>query len=143
MLSEAEELLSIGKELGIDIELLTEDEAKICINTVLRRFTPFKVTGHIGIGHDSLKLSINEWEFSYMENLCQEKGYIFFEQENNLYKKTVVKIDDLRKLGKILEKSFGMEYFLSNERLDFLIAVNWYVIEITGTAKKGFEKLLY
>lgn len=65
----------------------------------------------------------------------------FFEQNKVLNKKIVVKIEDLRLLGKILENSFGMEYFLTNEKMDFLIAVNWYVIEVSGTAKTKLKKL--
>lgn len=142
MLSEGAELLTVGKNLGITIDLLTGEKAKICINNVLNLFTPFKIIGHVGIGSDSLKLPIGKWEFSYMEYLNKEQGYIFFEQNNKLQKETVIKIEDLRTLGKILEKSFGMEYFLTNKKMDFLIAVNWYVIEVVGTAEKRLEKLL-
>lgn len=141
MLLEAKELLAIGKELDIKIELLTDSEAEKYINKSLNVFTPFKVIGHLGIGHNSFNLPIDKWEFAYMEYLCEESGYIFFEQRNNLYKNTVVKIENLKLLGRILEKSFGMEYFLTNEKTDFLIAVNWYVIEVSGTAQKRLEKL--
>lgn len=136
MISEAEELLTIGKELDIKIELLTDSKAEKYIDRSLKLFNPFKVTGHLGIGHDSFNLSIDKWEFSYMKHLDEESGYIFFDQKSNLYKHTVVKIENIRLLGEILEKSFGMEYFLTNEKTDFLIAVNWYVIEVSGTAKK-------
>lgn len=37
-------------------------------------------------------------------------------------------------IGDLMENSFGMEYFVSNEKLDFLIAVNWYAIEVAGSA---------
>jgi len=33
-----------------------------------------------------------------------------------------------------MKKSYGMEYFVSNKNADFLIAVNWYVIEVAGLA---------
>lgn len=141
MLLEAKELLEIGKELDIKIELLTDSEAEKYISKSLNVFSPFKVTGHLGIGHNSFNLPIDKWEFSYMEYLCEESGYIFFGQRSNLYKNTVVKIENLRLLGRILEKSFGIEYFLTNEKTDFLIAVNWYVIEVSGTAQKMLEKL--
>lgn len=43
-----------------------------------------------------------------MEYLSQESGYIFFAQKSNEYKKTVVRIRDLRRLGEILMESFGI-----------------------------------
>lgn len=41
-----------------------------------------------------------------------------------------------------MENSFGMEYFVSNEKTDFLIAVNWYVIQIAGSAINDLNKLI-
>lgn len=141
MVPEADELITIGKKLNIKIELLMDDEAEEHINRTLNIFKPYKITGHLGIGNSSFKLPIDKWEFSYMKYLCEECGYIFFEQESRLSKKTVVRIENIRLLGEILKKSFGMEYFLTNDKVDFLIAVNWYVIEVSGTAKDYLEKL--
>lgn len=132
MIAEAEEIITIGKKLNIKVGLLAKDEAESCIQKTLNLFMPFKINGHLGIGHDSIELPIDEWEFSYMKYLSQEIGYIFFSQGNRLSSRTVVKIDNLQELGKILEESFGMEYFLTNKNADFLIAVNWYVVEISG-----------
>lgn len=140
MIAEAEEIITISKKIGVKVELLADGEAKLFIQKALELFSPFKNTGHLGIGHDSFVIPITKWEYSYMDYLCQEKGYIFFPQRNLLSKKTVVRIEDLRMLGKILEESFGMEYFLTNRYMDFLIAVNWYAIEVTGTMEKT-EKL--
>lgn len=142
MITQANELLDIGNALHIKVQLLTDEEGKEHIHKALDLWKPFKTTGHLGIGHDTIHLPIDMWEFSYMEYLCQESGYVFFEQTTDLYKKTVVKIQDIRALGKILEKEFGMEYFLTNEKMDFLIAVNWYTIEVCGAAKRRLEKLL-
>lgn len=142
IISEVEELLAVGEELGIDVELLNEKNAEDCIKALLNSFAPFKTTGHLGINNDSVKLPLDKWEYTYMEHLSKEVGYVFFEQSSNLSKKTVIKINDIRLLGKILEKSFGMEYFLTNEGKDFLIAVNWYVVEIAGDVKVKFKELL-
>lgn len=43
-------------------------------------------------------------------------------------------VDDVRGVSRLMEGSYGMEYFVSNEGGDFLIAVNWYVIEYTDGA---------
>ena len=139
MLAEAEELITVGKKLNIKAELLADDEAESCIQRTLDLFMPFRTTGHLGIGHDSFTLPIDKWEFSYMEYLSQESGYVFFSQKKRLSGRTVVRIDNLQELGKILEESFGMEYFLTNKNADFLIAVNWYVVEILGIELSVFQ----
>ena len=48
-------------------------------------------------------------------------------------------IKNAKLIGRLMENSFGMEYFVSNEKVNFLIAVNWYVIEVAGDARKWFE----
>ena len=138
MIAEAEEIITVGKKLNIKAELLADDEAESFIQRTLDLFTPFRTTGHLGIGHDYITLPIDKWEFSYMEYLSQESGYIFFSQNNRLSGRTVVKIENLQELGKILDESFGMEYFLTNKNADFLIAVNWYVVEISGIELSAF-----
>ena len=77
-----------------------------------------------------------------MDYLPQEVGYIFFEQNSELKGKTVLEIENLKLLGKILIKTSGMEYFLTNQDMNFLIAVNWYVIEIAGVVEEQMKKLL-
>lgn len=37
--------------------------------------------------------------------------------------------EDGSRLGEILEGYFGLEYFLTNEKMDYMISVNWYEIE--------------
>ena len=138
---EAIELVSIGREMGINIKILPENESKNIIDTAMKRFRPYKREGHLGIGGNSVTLPINDWEYSYMEYLPKGVGLIFFEQKNLLNGKTVVKISDLRLLGKILKESFGMEYFLTNEKINFLIAVNWYVVEAAGIVQKDLKIL--
>lgn len=71
-------------------------------------------------------------------NLCfllvkPGSGWIFFEQSVS-NKNVVVVVDDVGDISKLMEGSYGMEYFVSNEGGDFLIAVNWYVIEYTDGA---------
>lgn len=45
-------------------------------------------------------------------------------------------MDNIKNICDMMSESFGMEYFLFNEQFDYLIAVNWYVIELTDGAKK-------
>lgn len=142
ILPEALELISVGQELNIEIKLLEYEKAQENIDNVLQLFCPFKVNGHIGIGHDSVELPLERWEYSYMKCLPKEEGYIFFGQTSRLSKQTMTKIKDVRLLGEVLEKSYGMEYFLTNRDKDFLISVNWYAIEGIGSVKEYFTKLI-
>ena len=142
LIREAEELMSLAKELGIGMRLLEQSDAERLTKTTLEVFTPFKISGHLGIGKNSIELPIDRWEFSYMDYLPQEVGYIFFEQNSELKGKTVLEIENLKLLGKILIKTSGMEYFLTNQDMNFLIAVNWYVIEIAGVVEEQMKKLL-
>ncbi|RAV02766.1 hypothetical protein DQG13_08955 [Paenibacillus sp. YN15] len=98
----------------------------------MRQFTPFKTAGHLAIGADSHAISLEKYEFSYSKYLNSEPAFIFFDQEG-LDRNTVVVVKDAKLAGDLMENSFGMEYFLSNEKLDYLIAVNWYVIEVAGS----------
>jgi hypothetical protein len=49
---------------------------------------------------------------------------------------------DAKLEGQLMANSYGMEYFVSNERADFLISVNWYVINVAGTAIDSLQKLI-
>lgn len=142
ILPEALELISVGQELNIELKLLEYKKAQEDINNILQLFRPFRTNGHIGIGHDSIDLPLERWEYSYMKYLSREEGYIFFGQTSKLSKQTMIKIRDVRLLGEVLEKSYGLEYFLTNRDKDFLIAVNWYTIEGIGSVKECFAKLI-
>jgi hypothetical protein len=147
LLSQAKELIEVANRLNIEVELLNEEDSQQFIREILGVFKPFKITGHLAIGGDSISIPLdsNELldsnEFLYSQNLEQENGYIFFDQYSTAGQKTVVKIADIRNVGKIIGESFGMEYFLSNHKRDFLIAVNWYVIEVSGNVKEKFITL--
>lgn len=44
----------------------------------------------------------------------------------------MIAIHSGRRLGEIMENSFGMEYFVTNKDFAYLLAINWYVIEGVG-----------
>ena len=60
MIAEAEELITVGYKLGIEIEALPGEQAEAYIHRTLNLHTPFKITGHLGIGYDSIELSIEK-----------------------------------------------------------------------------------
>lgn len=43
-----------------------------------------------------------------------------------------MEIENVKMVGELFANSFGMEYFLSNKNLDYLVAVNWYTVECCG-----------
>lgn len=135
-----QELTQISSNLGIDIVILDENDSKQYIKTVIDIFKPYKITGHLSIGIETLTIPLEGNEFSYSKYLNSEPAYIFFDQESR-DRNTVVVVKDTKSVGYLMENSYGMEYFVSNEKMDFLIAVNWYVIEVAGTAIESLTKL--
>lgn len=53
----------------------------------------------------------------------------------------VVKIKEGVRLCEILTDCYGMEYFVSNKSMDFIICVNWYVIECEGGVPAQIKSL--
>ncbi|TND08170.1 MAG: hypothetical protein FD123_2564 [Bacteroidetes bacterium] len=135
----AKELIRSASELNLDHKLLTQSEAEVYIQDIFTRFKVGKTTGHLAIWHESQTLPLNEYEYKYSEHLPDEPVYVFFEQQG-LDKNAVVILTQGKMLGKVVENSFGMEYFVSDASSSFLIAVNWYAIEIAGAAKEYFHK---
>lgn len=134
-----QELIQVSSELGIESVVLNDKESKQFINRVVEIYKPFKITGHLSIGEETQKIPLEGYEFSYSNYLKSEPAYIFFDQEGR-DRNTVVVVQDAKKIGELMENSFGMEYFVSNETMDFLIVVNWYVIEIAGTVIEELTK---
>ncbi|MGB5970207.1 MAG: hypothetical protein WBG70_17970 [Spirulinaceae cyanobacterium] len=140
-MSKANELVKAGRELQINCSLLEETEAYEYINSVKQKYNPRKTSAHLAIGGESISIPLEKYEFLYSEHLDSEPAYVFFDQEGDDRKK-VVMIEDGQKLCRVIENSFGIEYFVSNKQLDYLIAVNWYVIEGIGTAEKWLTRLI-
>lgn len=63
------------------------------------------------------------------------QGLYFFDLEskdgNNIFI-----FNNVQDICDVMSESFGMEYFLFDEYFNYLIVVNWYVIELTDGAKK-------
>ncbi|WP_223277166.1 hypothetical protein [Pseudomonas oryziphila] len=129
----ADELLSAAGRLGVKAHLVDELIAEKYISFVLEKYKPWKKSGHLSIGDGTTKLPTDENEFVFFSSVKPGAGWIFFEQ-NVSNKNVVVVVDDVREISRLMEGSYGMEYFVSNECGDFLIAVNWYVIEYTDGA---------
>jgi hypothetical protein len=128
------ELIEVGNKLNIETFSLNENDAKGYIEDVLALYNPFKTDGHLGIGENSVLISTEKYEFTYSQYLKEEPAYVFWGQASNIAKKSVVKITNAKRLGELFENSYGMEYFVSNKAMNYLIAVNWYTIEIAGIA---------
>jgi len=135
-----QELIQVSTELGIEIEILDDNSAKDYIMRVINKFKPFKIAGHLAIGENSQIISLEKYEYSYSKSLNSEPALLFFDQEG-LDRNTVIVVKDAKLVGDLMENSYGMEYFLSNGNLDYLIAVNWYVIEVSESIMPLFSNL--
>lgn len=128
-------------ELDIRSEALSREESVKIITEVLNKYKVGKTSGHLAICHDSISIPIEDYEFTYSSNLDDEAIYVFFDQEG-YSKKQVIEISSGQRLGEIMENSFGMEYFVTNRDFTYLLAVNWYVIEGAGSAKRWIKGLI-
>ena len=136
------EILDVSRNLGIPCELLSKTKGVQFINSVFEKFSPNKKTGHLAIHHDSISIPLELYEFSYSSFLEKEPAYIFFDQEG-LDKGNVIVVENGKEIGQIMENAFGMEYFVSNKEMDYLLAVNWHVIEGIGKAKEWLAKIIH
>ncbi|MBV7433874.1 hypothetical protein KRX19_02450 [Cardiobacteriaceae bacterium TAE3-ERU3] len=134
------ELTAASEKLKINASCIIGDDAKRYIDEVFSKFNPEKIRGHLSIGKDSMSIDAEIYDLNFSKVLPKTKGYIFFEQD--LYNKnSVYVIDDLSLLYDVMQECYGMEYFVSNESLDFLISVNWYVIQCLGKAQQYLRLL--
>ena len=134
------ELTRVSSDMGIEILTLDENDSRQYIKKVINIFKPGKITGHLSIGREILTIPLEGNEFSYSKYLKSEPAYIFFNQEGR-DRNTVVVVNDAKSIGVLMENSYGMEYFVSNKNADFLIAVNWYVIDVAGLAMEILNEL--
>lgn len=135
-----DEIVRVCNELGIDCKVVPPDEARKYNDFIVKKFNVQKQSGHLSILYQSISVPIEKWEFLYSEFLKDEPVYVFFDQEN-FHSTELVVIEKGKFLGRIMEDSYGMEYFASNIKGDYLLAVNWYVIEGAGTSIEWLTKL--
>lgn len=133
-----QELEQTARTVGLEIDIMDTESSDKYIKRVIETFKPFRSTGHLSIGGTAITLPLEGNEYSYSQHLNSEPAYVFFDQEG-YDRGSVVMIKNAKLIGRLMENSFGMEYFVSNEKVNFLIAVNWYVIEVAGAAQKWFE----
>ncbi|MPW71852.1 hypothetical protein D6D90_09000 [Moraxella catarrhalis] len=61
---------------------------------------------------------------------------IFFFDLESKDRNNIFIFNNVQDICDVMSESFGMEYFLFDEYFNYLIVVNWYVIELTDGAKK-------
>ena len=109
-MSHIDELINSCEELSIPYSILENDEAVGYINSVINAYEPIKTTWHLSIGKDSISVPLEEHEFSFSESLDDESAYIFFDQESTEKHKVFV-INNAKLICRMMENSYGMEYF--------------------------------
>lgn len=63
------------------------------------------------------------------------QGLYFFDLESK-DRNNIFIFNNVQDICDVMSESFGMAYFLFDEYFNYLIVVNWYVIELTDGAKK-------
>ena len=137
-MNKVDELIRSSRELMLCSSVISSEYASNYIKKAFERYQPFKINGHLSIGDKALKIPLESNEFSYSMFLNNEPVFVFFEQKGK-ERGQIFKLDEGVKICSVFENAYGMEYFLSNEKLDYLIAVNWYVIEVTGYVPEQLE----
>lgn len=129
--SGARELINSARQLGLDVELAEPGHAGEYIRKVLAKFKPFRVSGHLQIGGDAKSIPAEGNEYLLSKQFKDGIACVFFEQ-GTLDKDNLVIFKRAKDVSVAIERSFGMEYFISDEAASYLIAVNSYGIEFTG-----------
>ncbi len=132
------ELMCVGSKINVSSHSIIGDEANTYIESIFHKYKPERKIGHLMIGGDSIAISAEKYDSVYSKELPPIKGYVFFEQ-NKFNKNNIFVIDDVSCLCDVMNEAYGMEYFVSDENLDFLIAVNWYVVEAAGIARRWLQ----
>lgn len=128
----SKELSNACKTLDLEFSILASHEAKHYIASVRNKFNPQQVIGHLAINdEDSVSLKTDEHEFTMSDKFNESPIRLFFDQQSN-EKNVVFELTNGRKLSEVLGECYGMEYFISDPELSFLVSVNWYSIEIVG-----------
>jgi hypothetical protein len=125
-----EELKAAAKKLFLMHSVIEGVIAERFIKNTFDKFEPFKITDHLSIGSEiSEKLSTDEYEFVFSEKYLSGAIYVFFEQDY-YNKNQIFVLKEGKYFSKLIEECYGMEYFITDEKNNFLISVNWYTIEI-------------
>ena len=135
-----EELIRACRELGISSRAMKPNETREFIDAVIGRFSPSKTTGHLSIGKGAVAIPLEHNEFTYSDYLERVPTVVFFDQKTD-ERNLAVEVSDGSALGKIMSKSYGMEYFVADRAMTYLLAVNWYAIEGVGAAVEWMARL--
>ncbi|WP_228394036.1 hypothetical protein [Chryseobacterium artocarpi] len=142
MSNKINEIQKVCKELGVECVIISKKDSIDIIDQVFKTFKVLKKSGHLAINSsDAISIPAEKNEYTYSANLDSEPVYIFFDQENN-DRNQVVLIEDGRRMGAIMENSFGIEYFITNVNFNYLLAINWYSIEGVGSAVNWMKNLI-
>ncbi|WP_419810922.1 hypothetical protein [Bacterioplanoides sp.] len=121
-MSKMKDIIDSSSEIGVCVTVYDDVDF---FNKVLEKFSPRKLKGHVSIGKGE-KLPLEEYEFTYSNRLGSSPAIMFFYEKDRL---CMLKFLDAKKVCSVMENMYGIEYFLVDEDLEYLISVNWYVIE--------------
>ncbi|MBN6075089.1 hypothetical protein HYE60_07510 [Aggregatibacter actinomycetemcomitans] len=127
------DLLHIGKEFNLHLEVLNEEDSKTYIDKTFNLFNPLKTWGHIQIGRGESLAPTEKYQNIYSLFMTSSPLFVIFDQNHKEDKNWVLKVKNGRDFAKLVYENGNLEYFLSDEKNTFLVAVNWYSIEYIGS----------
>lgn len=134
-MSKSNEILRAAQELDLTCVRLDSISAASHIARAIARFAPLRTTEHLMIGHDSDAYPLELAELDYSSAFEPGAALVFFDQEST-DRREVLEISDGPRLAELMANCFGMEYFVTNALCEYLVAVNWYVVEVAGVARQ-------
>lgn len=109
------------------------------VNCILNKFPEASLKNHPQIYNAPISLETDAHEYTLSLTLNNKNAYIIFPQGGETKEKVVI-VSNARKISEIFSECYGMEYAISDRLGSYLICVNWYSIDITGSITSIFHK---
>ena len=135
----AEEFLRAASVIGAACHTLDAADGAAYIQRLFDTFKPDRTDGHLMIGHESDDYPLQAAETDFSLALPNRPARILFDQLST-DRGQVLELVDGPRLCEVMSQCFGMEYFVSDIDADYLIAVNWYVVEVAGSAREWLKR---
>ena len=123
-------LLTACAALRVQVEVRDECTTQPFKAAVYAQFLPDILGPHPSIGKGSILAPTDDHEFRFTKKMLKVPCVIFFDDVP-----ASLQVADLSRVSDAMALCHGMEYFISNPSMSFLISVNWYQIELDGEAQ--------
>ena len=126
-----EALVAACAALRVQVEVGDEPTTQTFKAAVYAKFLPDILGPHPSIGRGSILAPTDDHEFRFTKVMPKVPCVILFDHAS-----ASLLVSDLRCVSDAMALCHGMEYFISNPSMSFLISVNWFQIELDGEAQE-------